>query len=142
MGKTHRVICRNKNCQYSVKLREDDGVWGTYRMHKFEEGLLNGEIKNELARKRIEGGAEIHVNGIYLCPACKIFLNDEVYYLKENITISPFGTVRYDVCFPFGEPKCPACGTKGIVFIKNIRSGNVKCPKCGGDLKVYSGFVD
>lgn len=134
MGDIYSITCRNKDCRYHVSLRDGVGMMGFARLKNFEKALLEGEILNEKALTSIQNGARIKSGGTYLCPECKEFVSDNAYYLIENLTYSPFGTARYDVSFPFGEPCCQKCGSK-LEFIRNVLSSKVKCPRCGGELK-------
>lgn len=134
MGDLYSLTCKNKECRYHASLRSGVGMMGFARLKNFEKALLAGEIPNDAARGSVEAGARIRSGANYLCPQCKEFVSDSTYYLVENLTYSPYGTARYDISFPFGEPCCQKCGTK-LEFIKNVLSSKVKCPRCGGELK-------
>ena len=134
MGEMYSVTCRNKNCRYHVHLREGVGMMGFARMKQFEQQIISGEVHNPAAQDSIHNGAKLRDGGIYLCRKCKEFKRSNTYYLIENLVYSPYGTPRYDVTFPFGEPTCDQCGDK-LEFIRNILSSKVKCPRCGGELK-------
>ena len=109
---------------------------------KIEDDILSGKIVNQEALRLLKKGSNINTRAIYLCRKCKEFANNDTMYMQDNITISPYGTARYDVVFPFGSPLCEVCGSK-LEYIKNIRSSNVKCPKCGGDMKSrIAGYTD
>ena len=134
MGEIITVTCRNKLCRYHKKLRSGVGMFGFAQMKRYERDILTGKVQNEVALNSINKGAQIDACGIYLCPQCKDFVNDGTYYLIENLTYSPYGTPRYDVTFPFGEPHCSHCGSK-LEYIQNVLSSKVKCPQCNGELK-------
>ena len=134
MGEIYSITCKSRTCRYHKELRSGVGMFGFARMKNFERDILDGKIKNEVARNSINEGAKISACGIYLCPQCKDFVTDATYYLIENLTYSPYGTPSYDVIFPFGEPCCPHCGST-LEYIRNILSSKVKCPQCNGDLK-------
>lgn len=134
MGDIYSITCRNKACRYHATLRDGVGMIGLARLKNFEEALLAGELQHEVALKSVKAGAEIESGAIFLCSKCKEFVSDSTYYLVENLTYSPFGTARYDISFPFGEPRCQKCGSK-LEFIRNVLSSKVKCPRCGGELK-------
>ncbi len=116
---------------------------GLFRdMKNFEKAILSGELDYPDVKERIENGAHIGVRAVYLCPNCKEFQSNNVFYLVDNITVSPYGTVRCDVKFPFEKPICKKCNGE-LVYIKNVRSSKTKCPKCGSELKSGNiGFVD
>ena len=133
MGELYSITCKNKACRYHTELRSGVGMIGFARMKNFEKDILEGKIENSVALKSIKEGAHIRACGIYLCPNCQELVNDSSYYLIENLTYSPFGTPRYDVAFPFGEPHCARCGSK-LEHIRNVLSSKVKCPRCNGDL--------
>lgn len=95
---------------------------------------MSGEVHNPAAQESIRNGAKLCGDGIYVCHKCKEFRHSNTYYLIENLVYSPYGTPRYDVTFPFGEPTCDQCGDK-LEFIRNILSSKVKCPRCGDELK-------
>ncbi len=142
MGIINSVTCKNKQCRYHIELREGPGMIGFAHMKQFEKSIVEGNVNNPDVKERLEKGAKMETRGIYLCPCCKEFKNDDTYFLIENITESPFGTIRYDVRFPFGKPICEKCNSE-LIYIENIRSSKVKCPKCGSDLNArLSGYVD
>ena len=142
MGKIYSVTCKNRNCKYHAELREGNGMFGFARMKQFENGLRSGEICNPIALDSLNNGGKMHGGGIYACPTCKEFKNSDTYFLVENLVYSPYGTPRYDISFPFGEPRCKQCGDR-LEFIRNILSSKVKCPRCGGELKGrHAGFFD
>ena len=91
------------------------------------------EMKVTTVKIETENGAKIMTKGIYLCPKCNEFINNNIYFLLDNFTETPFGTVRYDVVFPFGNPVCDICNSD-LVYIDNICSSKVKCPKCDSAL--------
>ena len=134
MGEMYSITCRNKDCRYHVHLREGVGMIWFARMKNFEQQIISGEAHNPAAQDSIQKGAELRAGGIYVCHNCKEFKRDNTYYLIENPVYSPFGTARYDVVFPFGEPICDQCGDK-LEYIRNILSSKVNCPRCGGELK-------
>ena len=134
MGEIYSITCKNKNCRYHAQLRKGVGMMGFARMRNFEKQIISGEVHNPAAQASINKGAKIRTGGIYACRKCKEFKRDDTYYLIENLVYSPYGTPRYDVTFPFGEPTCDQCGDK-LEFIRNILSSKVKCPRCGGELK-------
>lgn len=133
MGTIYTVTCKNKRCRYHVELWEGPGMFSFSKMKDFERSIINGEVNISDVKERIENGAEIDTRGIYLCPSCKEFTDSHVYFLRENITESPYGTIRYDISFPFEKPLCEKCNSE-LIFIKNIRSSKIKCPKCGENL--------
>lgn len=134
MGEMYSITCRNKNCRYHAHLREGVGMMGFARMKKFEQQIISGEVHNPAAQDSIHNGAKVCDGGIYVCHKCKEFKRHNTYYLIENLVYSPYGTPRYDVTFPFGEPMCDQCGDK-LEYVRNILSSKVKCPRCGGELK-------
>ena len=134
MGSIYSVSCKDKNCGYHKELREGCGMLGFAEMMNFREALLNNESINTTACEKLKNGAKIMTKGIYLCQKCEDFKTSNIYFLLENFTESPLGTVRYDIAFPFGNPICDICNSE-LIYIKNILSSKVKCPKCGSDLK-------
>ncbi len=142
MGTKYSVTCKNKNCKYHVELREGPGMIGFANMMRFRDQILSGEFSNPSVAEKLKNGARIHTRGIYLCPKCKEFKSNDTYFLLENFTESPYGTIRYDVTFPFDKPVCDVCDSE-LVYIKNIRSSKVKCPKCDSELNArLSAYVD
>lgn len=135
MGEIYSITCKNKACRYHKKLRFGVGMKGFARMKNFEKDILEGKIENKVALKSIKEGANICACGIYLCPQCRELVNDNTYYLVENLTDSPYSKPQYDVTFPFGEPHCNHCGSK-LEHIRNDLLSKVKCPRCNGDLNV------
>lgn len=133
MGEMYSITCKNKACKYHRELRSGVGMIGFARMKTFEEDILEGKVDNKEALESIKKGARIQASGIYLCPQCREIVNNSTYYLIENSTYSTYGTPRYDISFPFEEPRCSCCGNK-LEFIRNVLSSKVKCPRCGGDL--------
>ena len=128
MGNINSVTCRN--CGYHAETKAGPGFVLFRRQMKIEEGLLNGEINNPEALQYLKDGGSIASVAAYLCPCCKEFLTDDsVYFLVE----SPSKRTK-EAVFPFGAPKCPVCNAE-LVYIPNIRSSKVRCPKCGGVLK-------
>lgn len=134
MGEILSVTCKNKACRYHAELWHGPSMRSFARLKMFEEEILDGKTDHEVVLQKLNDGARLEMGGIYLCPCCNEFRRSRDYYLHENITESPFGTIRYDVSFPFGIPKCEVCG-KEMTFIKNVLSSKVKCPKCGGELQ-------
>jgi hypothetical protein len=134
MGTIYSVTCKNKDCRYHSRLHSGVGMLGFARLHNYEKALLSGDITNNDVLDRLANGAHIRAGGIYLCPACKELISDGTFYLIENLTYSPYGTARYDVSFPFGEPVCKTCGSK-LEFIRNVLSSKLKCPRCNNELK-------
>lgn len=142
MGELYSITCKNRACRYHTKLRSGVGMSGFARMKNFEKAICEGEIENRAALKSLRDGARICGGGIYLCPKCQELTNDSIYYLIENLTYSPYGTPRYDVTFPFGDPQCEICGSK-LEHIRNVLSSKVKCPRCNGDLNSQkTGYFD
>lgn len=142
MGIINSVTCTNKECRYHAELYQGPGMGLFRNMKNFEKHILSGESDYPDIKERIENGARIGVRGIYLCPNCKEFQNSNVFYLVDNITVSPYGTVRCEIKFPFEKPICEKCNSE-MVYVNNVRSSKVKCPKCGSDLKArLSGYVD
>lgn len=142
MGIINRVTCKNKNCHYSLELYEGPGMKLFAYLKETEKKVLSREIDLQELKEKLLKGGKLMIRGIYLCPSCQKFLNDNSIYLMENITYSPFGTLRYDISFPFGTPVCKDCNTE-LVYIDNVRSSKVKCPKCGSDLNArIAGHVD
>lgn len=133
MGRINSITCKNKDCKYHVELFEGTGMIGYSKMEHFRESIVSGDIPNPIVAKKIMDGAEIRTGGIYLCPKCKEFKTHSAYFLVENLSRSPFGTLRYDVTFPFETPVCDLCNSE-LIYIDNIRSSKVKCPKCGSEL--------
>lgn len=142
MGVINSVKCKNKDCGYQASLREGPGMLGFAYMMTFRKQILSGEISNPTIAEKFKNGAKIMTRGIFLCPACKEFKNDNTYYLLENITYSPYGKKQYDVTFPFGKPSCDVCNSE-LMYIKNVRSPKIKCPKCNGTLIAQiAGYTD
>lgn len=140
MGRINSITC--KNCGYHKELYEGAGMISFARCKQLEQDILDGSVVNPEALKLLKKGHGINIRAAYLCPACKEFVNDNTMYMRDNVTISPYGSVRYEVKYPFGKPVCKVCGSE-LEYIKNIRSSNVKCPKCNGDLKSrVAGYVD
>lgn len=107
-----------------------------------EKKILTGETNHPESLRMIHFGSKVQSGAVYLCQTCKEFMNHEALYLMDNLSISPYGTVRYNVKYLSDIPECPTCGRK-LEFIKNIRSSNIKCPKCGGGLKSrIAGYFD
>lgn len=142
MGAIYSVTCRNKECRYHKELRMGVGMRCFSHLCNLKDALFSGEEKNPEAEKILREGGELGSGAIYLCPKCKEFISDPTIYCKTNITESPYGTVCYDVAFPFGVPTCKDCGGE-LQYIKNVLSSKVKCPKCEGDLKSkHVGYFD
>ena len=142
MGRIISVSCRNKDCKYQSILYEGAGMIGFCKNQELRIEILDGRIKNDEALRCLRKNGTIESRGIYLCPDCRKFIYDKIQYCMYNITISPYGTKRYDVAFPFGKPICEVCGSD-LLFIKNICSSKVKCPKCNSDLKTrVIGYTD
>ena len=115
---------------------------GFAKTMKFRESILSNESLYPTVAGRLKNGAKIMTKGIYLCPKCNEFINNNIYFLLDNFTESPFGTVRYDVVFPFGNPVCDICNSD-LVYIDNICSSKVKCPKCDSALNARKiGYTD
>lgn len=119
------ITCKNQACRYHAELRSGLNSGRFRRLRAFEKQLPEGTIPP---------GASLTTGGVYLCPQCRSFMDSDAFFLLENLRYTPFGTLRFDVSFPFGEPLCPACGS-GLTYIRNVLSSTVKCPRCGGDLK-------
>jgi hypothetical protein len=142
MGRKYSVICKNKNCKFHTILREGPGMIGFANMMTFRESILLNECSNPSAAEKLKNGAKIMTRGIYICLQCKEFKENNTYFFLENFTESPYGTVRYDVTFPFGDPICDVCNNE-LIYIKNILSSKVKCPKCDSELKARKiGYID
>lgn len=142
MGSIYSVTCKNKNCRYQKTLHEGPGMRAFAEMMNFRESILVDESSNPCASEKIKNGAKIMTKGVYLCPICKEFKDNDIYFLLENFTESPYGTIRYDVSFPFGNPFCDICNSE-LIYIKNILSSKVKCPKCDSILKARMiGHID
>ena len=142
MGQMISIVCENPTCRYHVALRQGTGMRGFSKKMDFRDGILNGEIENAVAKSLLEKGAQIRANGIYLCPHCREFQTNEIYFIADNLEDGPNDEILFDAVFPFGEPKCSKCQTE-MTLIKDILSSDVKCPKCGGTLKPESiGFFD
>ena len=134
MGDIYNVTCKSKECRYHATLRKGVGMWGFAQLRNYEKALLSGEITNEDVLFRVNKGGKIKSGGIYLCPTCREFMSDNTFYLIENLSYSPYGTPRFDVTFPFGNPVCKKCESQ-LEYIPKILSSKVKCPQCGGELK-------
>lgn len=134
MGELISVSCRNKKCNYHKILHDGEGMIKSYQNEELRCKIIRGEIENDQALKCLKNGGIIKSNGVYLCTVCKEFLNDPIQYCKHQITVSPYGTERYEITFPFGKPKCKTCSNE-LMFIKNVCSSKVKCPKCNSELK-------
>jgi len=132
MGEIYSITCKNKSCRYHKELRYGPGMMTFAKMKMFERAVIEDEVENKDAAERLKRGARIQTQGIYLCPKCQEIMNHRQYYLKEYLFTTPYGTERYDISFPFGKPQCPQCDTE-LIYIRNVLSSKVKCPKCGGD---------
>ena len=134
MSELYSITCKNKACRYHKELRSGVGMDGFVQIKNYENDILDGKIENIKALKSIKEGGHIQACGIYLCSQCRELVNNAAYYLVENIIYSPYGTPRYDITFPFGEPLCTQCGSK-LEYIWNVLSSKVKCPRCGEELR-------
>lgn len=134
MGRIISISCKNNACNYQSILYEGAGMIGCCKNEELRIAILDGKIKNDEALRCLRNNGTVESRGLYLCPDCRKFINDKIQYCMYNITISPYGTKRYNVSFPFGKPTCEICGAE-LFYIKNICSYKVKCPKCGSDLK-------
>lgn len=140
MGVINSITC--KKCKYHAETREGGGFFLFAQLKRTEKALLNGEIQCDEALECLQSGGELANVAAYLCPDCKEFKTSNQIFCLTNIKESPFGTYRYDVLFPFGKPKCEICDSE-LVYIQNIRSSKVKCPKCGGELNAkIKGYYD
>ena len=136
MGIIFNLTCKNKICRAHWTLFEGEGMVTGYMIHRLNDRVKNGEVVNAEAMRCIKEGGRLHLGAIYLCTNCKeLTSEDKAIHGFVNVTVSPYGTVRKDVVFPFGKPHCRKCGRE-LIYIDNARSSKVKCPKCGGDLKV------
>lgn len=137
-SRDNHVRCTNHSCRYTIELREGPGgMLSSSRLYSLFKKIETGEVENNEALKYLNDGYRAHSGGIYLCETCKEFCENNIPYFEVDGSISPFGTYRCDYKFPFGLPQCEDCGST-MVFIPNIRSSKVKCPKCGSDLMVKS----
>ena len=142
MGQLFTIVCENHKCLYHAKLRQGPGMLSFARAMDFRDAVVNGEIDNVYAKSLFDTGAEIRTNGIYLCPHCKEFQTNEIYYVADNLEDGPNDEILYDAVFPFGEPRCSKCHAE-MTLIKDILAPDVKCPKCGSTLRPESiGFFD
>lgn len=140
MGEINHIRC--KQCGYKTFTRSGPGFTLFRKLKTTEEALLNGEIENQEALNCLKSEGKLCVVAAYLCPVCKEFCTSDQMYFITNLKYSMYGTLHYDVVFPFGKPKCSVCDTE-LIYIKNIRSSKVKCPKCGGELAAkLSGYYD
>ena len=98
-----------------------------------EVAVLNGEIKCEEALVCLKNGGIIDSVAAYLCPQCQEFMTNNQIFFHKKISESPQGRCYFEEIFPLGKPTCEKCGSE-LIYINNIRSSKVKCPKCGGDL--------
>ncbi len=134
MGTIFSVTCENKKCKYNTILCEGTSMLKFAELLEFQDAVISDAGSNSSIAQKLKNGAKIMTNGIYLCPECKEFKINNTYYLMDNITVSPYGTLRYDISFPFNIPACDICNSE-LVYVKNILSSKVKCPKCGNKLK-------
>ena len=142
MGSIFSVTCRNSGCRYHAYLREGVGMMGFSRLKKLERQIITGEVHDPAVQDSLKRGAKLCYGGIYVCHNCREFRRSDTYHFIEDLVYSPYGTPRYDVSFPFGEPKCDRCGDS-LEFVRNVLSSKVRCPRCGGELKGRrAGFFD
>ena len=140
-GRFYHITCENKQCQYHVELREGTSWAGLLDISRLEEAVRSGKIDNPIAKNSLKNGAMIKTNAIYVCPCCKEFQNNSICYL-EKITETSLDEFHYEISFPFEKPVCEKCNNE-LIYINELEcSKEVKCPKCGGDLKVELGFFD
>lgn len=122
MGKINSVKC--SRCGYTAETKSGGGMYLCQKTYELERSILSGEIENEEALHHLREGGQLDCVAAYLCPECKEFVtHNAVFFMKDR-----------QACFPFEKPVCASCGCE-LIFIPNIRSADVKCPKCGGDLK-------
>ncbi|MGN0606977.1 MAG: hypothetical protein ACI4JM_10685 [Oscillospiraceae bacterium] len=140
MGEINQVRC--KKCGYFSKTRSGPGFSLFQEISRTKEAILNGEIENDEAFHCLKNGGKLSAVAAYLCPKCKIFTTNNQMYCLTDFTVSPYGTIHFEVIFPFGKPQCEICNSE-LLYIQNIRSSKVKCPKCGGELvSRLSGYYD
>ncbi len=145
MGKIFSLTCKNKECSYSVQLREGPGFSLFARDKDLEKSILSGEEKvTDEIKALLEKGLNVNSVTTLLCPCCKEYQICMDPYIFEPIHESPSGTIKdYKIHFIYGDPCCEKCNTK-LIHILNPRSSKNKCPKCGiGEMR-YSetGFYD
>lgn len=140
MGTFYRLTCKNKDCRYSVELREGVG-WTLFARDKnLQSEILNGEEDaSDEIKDLLKNGYEIMSVTTFLCPVCKEYQINIDPFIFEPIHVSPYGTLReYKLHFVYGDPECEKCGTK-LIHILNPRSPKNKCPKCGISEMKYGG---
>ncbi len=139
MGEINCVTCRQ--CRYHAETREGVGWIGFMNLKKTEKAILNGELQCGEALMRLQNGETLECGAAYLCPVCREFVSSNQLFCRKNVAEEGEDD-KYTYAFPFGLPKCETCDAE-LIFIPNIRSSKVKCPKCGGDLKArLAGFFD
>ena len=132
MGLVFSLTCKNKECRYSVQLREGPGFRLFSRDKNLEKAILSGEenVSDEI-KTLLEKGLKVDSVTTLLCPCCKEYQICREPYIFEPIHVSPYGTIReYKIHFIYGDPCCEKCTTK-LIHILNPRSSKNKCPKCG-----------
>ena len=132
MGMSYKLTCTNEECKYCATLLEGGGMYYFDVVKSIEEEILNGkrEAPKEIVELVMSGN---HFNGVasYLCPACREFISDCSFYIREKIHNSPDDTDGgYKMHYLDGKPKCPKCNSE-LVYIENPKSPKTKCPKCG-----------
>ena len=132
MGLIYSLTCKNKDCRYSVQLREGPGFTLFARDKRLQEAILSGEeIVSDEIKALLEKGLDVDSVTTLLCPCCKEYQINREPYVFEPIHVSPYGTIReYKIHFIYGDPCCEKCHTK-LIYILNPRSPKNKCPKCG-----------
>ena len=132
MGRIFRVTCRNKECRYSVELREGPGFVLFRRVKDLEQDIKCGKVEvPKTIAALLETGHEVNCVATYLCPVCREWQVGYEPYVFEIVKASPYGTIReYKVHHISGIPKCEKCGAE-LSFVLNPRSSKTPCPKCG-----------
>lgn len=142
MGNINEIQCRNKDCRYHATIRTGPGVRLVSTMRRLETDILNGKEDNQEALKCLESGSNLHCGAGYLCSHCKELVQNDTIYCYELFKDDSGKLLNIELHFPFGKPICDKCGNE-LIYLPNVRSSKVKCPKCGGELKSrIAGYFD